>query len=174
MIRKQEEEQDCRSRHTAPSVQTQRMQKGGVWPQSVMKCFCSAPQFWRHYFGPVMTVSVVCCCQNGGPVNGGANNWPLRGAKTTFWEGGTRGAAFVWSKNLLTKTGYVNNEYVHNSTAPSTKCAILFSSSLVMIPPINSHLIGLFSLYIIPRIFTHGLKKWGETESSWRYPLLIS
>ena len=43
-------------------------------------------------------------------MNGGANNWPLRGAKTTFWEGGTRGAAFVWSKDLLTKTGYVNNE----------------------------------------------------------------
>ncbi|KAK7098569.1 arylsulfatase B-like [Littorina saxatilis] len=56
---------------------------------------------------------LVFTTDNGGPVNDGANNWPLRGAKTTFWEGGTRGAAFVWSKNLLSKTGYVNNEMMH-------------------------------------------------------------
>ncbi|KAK7469502.1 hypothetical protein BaRGS_00036481, partial [Batillaria attramentaria] len=56
---------------------------------------------------------LVFTTDNGGPVNGGANNWPLRGGKTTFWEGGTRGSAFVYSTSLLKKTGYVNNGMMH-------------------------------------------------------------
>ena len=48
--------------------------------------------------------------KNGGPVSRAANNLPLRGSKTTLWEGGTRGAAFVYSESLLKKTKYVNNE----------------------------------------------------------------
>ncbi|WAR29517.1 ARSB-like protein [Mya arenaria] len=50
---------------------------------------------------------------NGGPTYTASNNLPLRGAKTTLWEGGTRGAAFVYSENLLEKTGYTNNEMIH-------------------------------------------------------------
>ncbi|KAK7098575.1 hypothetical protein V1264_002834 [Littorina saxatilis] len=56
---------------------------------------------------------LVFTTDNGGPVIYGANNWPLRGAKTTFWEGGTRGAAFVWSKNLLQKKSYVSDGMMH-------------------------------------------------------------
>ncbi|KAK7098570.1 hypothetical protein V1264_002833 [Littorina saxatilis] len=56
---------------------------------------------------------LVFTTDNGGPVQYGANNWPLRGGKGTFWEGGTRGVAFVWSKNLLSRTGYTNNEMMH-------------------------------------------------------------
>ena len=48
--------------------------------------------------------------QNGGPTFIAANNLPLRGAKTTLWEGGTKGAAFVYSETLLKKTRYVNTE----------------------------------------------------------------
>ncbi|XP_070557098.1 arylsulfatase B-like [Ptychodera flava] len=56
----------------------------------------------------------VFTTDNGGPANptNAGNNWPLRGSKTTLWEGGTRGVAFVRG-NLVEKTGYVNNEMIH-------------------------------------------------------------
>ncbi|KAK3594007.1 hypothetical protein CHS0354_040754 [Potamilus streckersoni] len=56
---------------------------------------------------------LIFTSDNGGPVNHGANNWPLRGSKNTLWEGGTKGAAFVYSKTLLKKTKYVNTEMFH-------------------------------------------------------------
>ncbi|XP_052786414.1 arylsulfatase B-like [Mya arenaria] len=56
---------------------------------------------------------IVFTTDNGGPTYTASNNLPLRGAKTTLWEGGTRGAAFVYSENLLEKTGYTNNEMIH-------------------------------------------------------------
>ncbi|XP_070578823.1 arylsulfatase B-like [Ptychodera flava] len=51
---------------------------------------------------------------NGGPAEAdvAGNNWPLRGSKTTLWEGGTRGVAFVHG-NILQKTAYVNEEMIH-------------------------------------------------------------
>ncbi|KAK7099073.1 arylsulfatase B-like [Littorina saxatilis] len=56
---------------------------------------------------------LVFTTDNGGPTYRGANNWPLRGAKATTWQGGTRGSAFVYSKTLLSKTAYINNEMIH-------------------------------------------------------------
>ncbi|KAL3843144.1 hypothetical protein ACJMK2_021096 [Sinanodonta woodiana] len=56
---------------------------------------------------------LIFTTDNGGPVIHGANNLPLRGAKATLWEGGTKGAAFVYSDTLLKKTKYLNTEMMH-------------------------------------------------------------
>ncbi|KAK6191933.1 hypothetical protein SNE40_003505 [Patella caerulea] len=56
---------------------------------------------------------IMFTTDNGGPVVSGANNLPLRGAKTTIWEGGTRGAAFVYSPTYLHKTQYTHNGLMH-------------------------------------------------------------
>ncbi|KAK7098855.1 arylsulfatase J-like isoform X2 [Littorina saxatilis] len=56
---------------------------------------------------------IIFTSDNGGSPDVGGNNWPLRGGKFSLWEGGTRVPAFVYSKNLLSKTGYTNNEFIH-------------------------------------------------------------
>ncbi|KAK3596803.1 hypothetical protein CHS0354_036643 [Potamilus streckersoni] len=56
---------------------------------------------------------LVFTTDNGGPTYLGANNLPLRGAKTTLWEGGTKGSAFVYSDTLLNQTKYLNTEIMH-------------------------------------------------------------
>ncbi|XP_076450565.1 arylsulfatase I-like [Babylonia areolata] len=63
--------------------------------------------------GIAKNMLLIFTTDNGGPTYAGANNWPLRGAKTTTWQGGTRGSGFVYSQNLFSKTGYVNNEMIH-------------------------------------------------------------
>ena len=42
----------------------------------------------------------------------GGNNWPLRGAKLTLWEGGTRSATVV-TGGVITTKGYTHNGYVY-------------------------------------------------------------
>lgn len=55
---------------------------------------------------------IIFTADNGGiPTNYG-NNYPLRGAKTTIFEGGTRAAAFVYGAGLQ-KTGYTYNGLMH-------------------------------------------------------------
>ncbi|KAK2170977.1 hypothetical protein NP493_1118g00005 [Ridgeia piscesae] len=56
---------------------------------------------------------LVFISDNGGAANrGGGNNWPLRGGKSTLWEGGTRVPTFVWGR-MLRKKSYTNNALVH-------------------------------------------------------------
>lgn len=63
--------------------------------------------------GMMKNTLLIFTTDNGGAVYVGGNNLPLRGAKTTLWEGGTRGPAFVYSPSLLEKRGYTHDGLFH-------------------------------------------------------------
>lgn len=50
---------------------------------------------------------------NGGPVHKAGSNWPLRGSKTTLWEGGTRSPSFIHAPSLLSNSGSVYDQMIH-------------------------------------------------------------
>uniref|UniRef100_L7LZW8 Putative arylsulfatase b n=1 Tax=Rhipicephalus pulchellus TaxID=72859 RepID=L7LZW8_RHIPC len=66
--------------------------------------------------GMLENTIIVFSSDNGGGPWGEHNsrgfNWPLRGAKGTVWEGGTRAAAFVWSP-LLARRRRVSHQLMH-------------------------------------------------------------
>jgi len=71
---------------------TKALEKYGVWNNTVL----------------------IFSTDNGGDTNQGANNWPLRGIKMSWWEGGIKGIGFVTSP-LIKNRGTVNNGLMHVS-----------------------------------------------------------
>lgn len=68
--------------------------------------------------GMLSNTIIVFSTDNGGPAAGfnlnAASNFPLRGVKNTLWEGGVRGAAFIWSA-LLQSSQVVSNQLMQIS-----------------------------------------------------------
>jgi hypothetical protein len=59
------------------------------------------------------TLTIVSA-DNGGNVNDGGNNYPLRGNKATTWEGGVRGLGLISGAGISSKVaGTVSHEIIH-------------------------------------------------------------
>ncbi|XP_077523892.1 arylsulfatase I-like isoform X2 [Amblyomma americanum] len=73
--------------------------------------------FRTLYESRMLENAVIVFTSDNGGIPGGSHgsrsiNWPLRGAKVTLWEGGTRSAAFIWSP-LLARNRTVSNQLMH-------------------------------------------------------------
>ncbi|KAK8787736.1 hypothetical protein V5799_022488 [Amblyomma americanum] len=100
-----------KARDVAKSLQEKKVSMVDAMDQSVGQVFRALGDA-----GMLENTVIVFSSDNGGALWGNHNsrgvNWPLRGAKGTLWEGGTRAAAFVWSP-LLSWKCRVSEELMH-------------------------------------------------------------
>ena len=87
----------------------------------------------------------VISSDNGGPLGGGANNYPLKGGKLTDWQGGVRVNAFVSGGYLPTiMRGKKTEGYIHMADWYATFCALAgvdpkdVTAAQAKLPPIDS------------------------------------
>ena len=67
----------------------------------------------------------VMSSDNGGPLSAGANNYPLKGGKTTDWQGGVRVNAFVSGGYLpMNMRGKKTDGYIHIADWYATFCSL--------------------------------------------------
>ena len=67
--------------------------------------FCFDFSLWNE------TLTIITT-DNGGNLDKGGYNWPLRGQKTDLWEGGVRGVGLVHG-TIFQKTGVKCKELLH-------------------------------------------------------------
>lgn len=63
--------------------------------------------------GQMDNTVIVFISDNGGDVNFGASNFPLRGNKGNLWEGGVKSVGFVYGPKYLPSSGHKYNGMMH-------------------------------------------------------------
>ena len=108
--------------HEPLEVPDQYLEKCDFIPYADRKTFCGMMQALDEGIGNVTgtleaegllnNTVIILSTDNGGQAMLGSSNWPLRGNKATVFEGGVRGAGFVWGK-MLSKTNYDYTGLMH-------------------------------------------------------------
>ncbi len=117
-------------------------------PERYMKRFDFIDYYWRQIYHAMVTyvddvvgeivgalketglwdnLLLITSSDNGGPVGDdkGANNYPLKGGKSSDWQGGVRVNAFVAGGYLPKKMkGRVTSEYIHIADWYATFCSL--------------------------------------------------
>lgn len=108
--------------HSPLEVPDQYLDKCSSISEPNRKIFCGMMQALDEGVGSIIAsleskgvlenTIIIFTTDNGGQTAEGSSNWPLRGNKATVFEGGIRGFAFVWGKNLP-HLNYDNGHLMH-------------------------------------------------------------